>query len=353
MLSQEELVRLNQETAEEKVLSVYLNAEDTDPAERRAWRVRLNGMLKELDAGLAERPARDREAVRAAAALIEQELEGYAGLLPERGWTGFATPDRLLHAAPSPTPMPDLVRWEDGAHVTPYVRALKQSRPVVAVVADRRRARVFRYLHGELGTEEVIQSDAASDEGPTRSGWRGEAGSDAARRSEEAATQRMLREVVDAVSGPLNSGHLLVAAGTAEATAALLRTLPDRTRERAIEVSGVRADASNAELKEAVESAASTLSSRLHRALVDEVLDTTRSGGRACLGRDATERALQQSAVDTLVVSRTFARTDPDAAERLVDQAYEQSAVVEEISEADAAELDREGGIGARLRFVV
>src|SRR5690606_15327539 len=144
---------------------------------------RLNGMLKALDEGLKDAAEEERKAARAAAVRIRQALEGYDGLLPERGWVGFATVDRLVYAAPSPAPMPDLVRWEGGAHVAPYVRALKQSRPVTAVVADRRHARLLRYLHGELREEAVLWSDAALADGPatggskrasTHSGARGE-----------------------------------------------------------------------------------------------------------------------------------------------------------------------------------
>jgi hypothetical protein len=360
MPSHDEVVRLNQELAGTKVLSVYVNAEETNPAARRAWRVRLDRTLKALDERLKDAPAEERTAARAAAALLLAELERFGGLLPERGWVGFATPDRLWYAAPSPAPMPDLVRWEDGAHVSPYLRALKQSRPVTAVLADRRRARIFRYLHGELREEAEFRSEADTAVGPsagsskrasTHSGVRGESRGDAARRSEQVSSQRLLREVRDALSEPASEGHLLVIAGAPETTAALLRALPERAGERTIEAHGVPADASAAELKEAVESAASALSIRLQQALVDQVIDAARSGGRGCLGREHTERALQAGAVETLILSRAFARAEPGAAEHLVDQAFDQGAAVEEISEATAKELDREGGIGARLRF--
>ena len=360
MLSHDEVVRLNQELAGTKVLSVYLDAVERNPAARRAWRVRLDRMLKTLGEGLKDAPGEERAAAGAAAALLLRELERYDGLLPGRGWVGFATPDRLRHAAPSPVPMPDLVRWEDGAHVVPYLRAMKQSRPVTAVLADRRHARIFRYLFGELHEEAEFRSDAeaavgsfagSSKRASTHSGMRGESRGDAAKRSEQASAQRMLREVRDALAEPASEGHLLVVAGAPETTAALLRVLPERAVERTIEVAGVTADATPAELKEAVESAASALSTRLQRTLVEQVIDVTRSAGRACLGRDHTERALQAGAVETLILSRAFALAEPDVAERLVDHAFEQGAAVEEISEMAAKELDREGGIGARLRF--
>lgn len=362
MLSHEEVLRLHNDLGKRMVLSVYLNAEESDPAERRAWRVRLNGMLKEQADGWAGGSSEEGKAARSAVDLLERQLTRYPGLLPEGGWVGFATAERVWYAGPTPAPMPDLVRWEEGAHVAPYVRALKQSRPVTVVVADQRHARILDYRQGEMKEEQVLWAESvivdsssagSSKRAATRSGMRGAPRGDVAQRIGVVTTRRMLREVLDAVAEPIDRGHLLVLAGSAETTTSLLRALPERARERTIDLPGLTVDATPARLREGVEAAASTLSIRLQRALVDEILDTTRSAGRACLGLERTERALRAGAVDTLVLSRAFARAEPDLAEQLVDLTFDHGAGVEEISEAAAEELDREGGIGARLRFAV
>src|SRR5690606_12393965 len=163
----------------------YLNAEENDPAERRAWKIRLGTMLKTLEEEHADAPGDERKALQRAIERIQEELGDHAGFLPERGWLGFATPDKLEYTTFTPAPMPDLARLEGGAHVAPYIRALKQARPVTAIVPDRRHARVLRYLHGELQGEDSLWSDAALADVPsrgstkqatTRSGVRGEAG---------------------------------------------------------------------------------------------------------------------------------------------------------------------------------
>lgn len=360
MVTDDVVVRLNQELAGTKVLSVYLHAEENDPAERRAWRLRLASRLKDVEEALADAPKEEKRAFAAAVELIEEELEQYTGYLPDRGWVGFATSDRLWHASPLPAPMPDLVRWEDGAHMAPYVRALKQARPVTVVVLDRKHARFCEYVQGELTEGEVLKSNSAvvdgQPEGSSKraggsSGQRGESRTDAVQRSEEAATQRMLRDVVERTEAAAKSGHLLVVGGSSEVVSSLIRSLSDRARDRTMEIPSISADTSGAELKDAVEEAASALSLRLQRELVADVINTTRSAGRACLGHEQTERAIQAGAVDTLIFSRSFARNHPGAVEQLVDGALQQGGSVEEISEAASTELDREGGIGARLRF--
>lgn len=357
MLSHEGALRLHGELGQRRVLSVYLNGEETDPAERRAWRVRLRHGLEGARAAVPPGEAAEFEA---AVRLVEQELAGVDGLLPERGWVAFASGERLWYAGPSPAPMPDLVRWQAGMHLTPYLRALKQSRPVTLVLADQRHARVFRYLHGALEPRETLRADdalpdsasaGASKRAANRSGMRGEPRGDATQRALEAATQRMLREAAALLAAGADEDRLLMVGGSPETVSGLRRALPERARERAVELTDLRADATPAEVKAAIDAAASALSARLQKALVDQVIEATRAAGRGCLGWEPTERALRAGAVETLLVSRRLARAEPDLVEHLVDRALEQGAVVEEVGGPAAGTLDREGGIGARLRF--
>ncbi|MBX6364427.1 MAG: hypothetical protein IRZ00_11215 [Gemmatimonadetes bacterium] len=358
MLTQDEVLRLHQELGDRKVLSVYLNAEETDPAERRAWRIRLKQMVREIEARLAG-DAAELKAFQEALGRLEDELSGYAGLLPERGWVGFATPERVWFAGASAAPMPDLVRWERGMHLAPYIRALKQARPVTVILADQRMARILDYRLGMLHEAERLVAEpeprgrgaGAAKRAATTTGVRGEPRTDAARRQAAEAWRRLLREIV-ATAGRAGADGLLVVAGSADATAAIMRALPERLADRAMEVPGLTVDASGAEIRQAVDAAASELSLRLQRRLVADVLEATAAAGRACVGPEPTERALRAGAVETLVLSRGLTRVAPELVDRLVALALGQGAAVEEVAEVAAEALDREGGVGARLRYV-
>ncbi len=361
MLSQEEVLELQRELSDTFVLSVYLDAEAHDPAKRRAWRVRFDQLVRRLEERLGEASAEEQAQARAALELIQNELSAFEGHLPDSGWVGYATADRLVHGSSIPVPMPDLIAWEKGTRVSPYIRALKQSRPISIVLADQRHARILRYHYGALEEREIIQSDVAEREGAPdgsakraggRSGMRGEPRSDAARKSEETSTRRLVREVADRFSGGLEGGFLLVG-GSSEVSRQILAALPTSAGDRASELPGVHGDSSDAEIRAAVEAAASELSQRVQSAIVDEVIEASRSAGRGALGLERTERALQAGAVDTLVLTRNFARQDPGRVERLVDLALDSGATVEELGEAGGEALDREGGIGARLRYSV
>ncbi|KPJ76313.1 MAG: hypothetical protein AMS19_13225 [Gemmatimonas sp. SG8_23] len=128
MLSREQLEGLYKQLRDAQVLSVYIDGDEANPADRRAWRTTL-------DRGLAEERRRlEREAPDAVGAfesareLIEAELAQHREFMPGPAWVAFASPDGLHYADGVPVPMPDLVRWERGIRAAPYVRALKQSR---------------------------------------------------------------------------------------------------------------------------------------------------------------------------------------------------------------------------------
>ena len=87
--------------------------------------------------------------------------------LPHRGWVAFATADRLWYAQGLPAAMPDLVRWEPGIRVAPYVRALKQERPVMVALVDSRKARLFEHVDGEMRELDGLRADTFVGTSPT------------------------------------------------------------------------------------------------------------------------------------------------------------------------------------------
>lgn len=358
MLTQDQVVRLHHDIGDRRVLSVYIDAQDDDPAQKREWRVRLRHMVATL---ADNQDPEERASSEEALGRIESELSSVRGQLPRPGWVGFATPDRLLYAGPAPAPVPDLLRWDCGIHLAPYVRALKQSRVVRIVLMDQLQARIFRYRLGSLEMEATLHGEHTAQRGDfgsskrasTSSGTRGEARTDAAQRSKEASTERLIRDVIRRLVADQEDDALVVLGGNFEITAAVLRNLPDGQRVRAIEASELRVDATDVEIRSAAEAAASVLSARLHSDLVENVIDAARSDGRGCLGREHVERALQVGAVDMLVVSRPFSRHDPDAANLLIRSALDQGGSVEEVGGAAGDQLDGVGGVGARLRFPV
>lgn len=364
MLSRTKLTELYRALRDEFVLSVYVDGEATNPAERLAWRKRLDQSIAKVARGLEEAEDSDgKVAFGEALALLDQELGKVDSFIPDRGWVGFATPERMCYASAVPVPMPDLVRWERGVRVAPYVRALKQQRPVVLALVDSQHARIFRYRDGRLGEADSLEADTfmgdlsevgSAKRASTNTGRRGDTATDAARRFRLVEAERLMKRVASAVAERAGDSGFAVIGGTPEAIGHAVEMLPKSLGDRIIQQPSLRLDMSDAEVRAAAEESASTLSGQFHGRLLDEVMDLARASGRGVLGREGTEQALREQRVETLLMSRSFVRSDPDYADRCVGAAFEQQADAVELSDPASARLDGEaGGVAARLRYVL
>lgn len=363
MLTPDQLQGLYKKLREASVLSVYIDGGQTDPANRRAWFTALARGLDEEQRRLEAHMPDELPAFDAARSLIEGELERHQAFLPERGWVGFATEVELKHAEGLPVPMPDLVRWELGIRVAPYVRALKQDRVVVAALADRRKARIFTYHGGDLSEREDLIADldhgdlsesAASNRAPAQTGStgsRGETGTDAGQRALDVSASRMQARLLEVVGGLAGNDGFVVLGGTPEVVSALARQA-GRFAGRHMERTSMHLAMSEAEVKAELEEAASELTRGAQGTLLSQVVDAAKSRGKGCLGIQATKEALREGRVDSLLVTRALREREVDLADHFVGTAFEQGAAVEELSAAEAARLDEEGeGVGARLRY--
>jgi hypothetical protein len=357
MLERSQLVDLYRTNRDKPVLSVYLDAEQHDFAERRRWRVALKN-------GVSDQRQRtsDPEQLDRALAHLRDALEDPSGLgfLSGRGWVGFATPDELLYASSLPVPMPDLVRWEKGLRVAPYARALKQARPVVAVLVDSRHARVVRYRLGALKERASLEADtylgdlsdvSVQKRAHAHTGVRGKTGRDAAQNFLDVERDRLMSRVAEEVEKEVAREGLLVLGGAPRAVDALRNALAV-PEERTSRVSSLSFDLSDAEILHAVEVASSELSAAGNERLLERLFEQAESNGAACLGEKDTERALLERRVQTLVFSDQMRARQPDRVDHFHGAALEQDADVVEVALGAASELENRGeGVGALLRY--
>jgi len=361
MLTRDDLLALIREHRDSKVLSLYLNAEEHDPAKRRAWRKTKDHLVEGARARLGG-DARSRDGFERACGHLDDVLGQHESFLPERGWVGFATSAGLIHAESLPVVMPNAARWADGPSVAAYARALPHDVPVITALVDHRQAKLYRWRPGSFEEVAALQADTAfgdlsdnvnmSKRGTTHTGVRGESDTDVANRLGQVAAERLLKNVVEKIAGHTGRDGRVVVGGPPETTAATLSHLPKGLRERAIEDPTIDFYTTAAELGRATEVAAAALRAQARGRLVEQVVDLAGAGGRACLGRQATERALAEQRVEVLLVNSKLAAADPEAMERYVLAAFEQSAAIEEVDGAAGERLESAGrGIGARLRF--
>lgn len=359
MLNLDRLSELHRKLRDEPVLSVYLNTDQHDPAQRSAWRTELDNMLtglrRELEFDDGGSP--DYEAsLKQLSNLVRTE-----GFFPGKGWVAFVGPEEVHYAETVPFRPPNQSRWDRGPHLAPYLRGLRQLRNVQVVLADRRRARFFTFVEGVL--EEEVSMTAMEDVGDVSdsgvrkrasraSGVRGATAKDLARRYLDVEAGRLHDEVVKRIRDEAGNDGLVLLGGPSETVGHIRKQLGDAFESRTREFSNARLDESVTQLRERVGDATSELSRALQREILDDVLDQARANGKARIGSDETRKMLEEKRADLLLLSDSRVSDDPDTADALVGEALDQSARVELLVGEAGDRLDEAAeGYAVRLRY--
>jgi len=341
MLDHRELVALARSLRSERVLSVYLDPSVRNPASRRAWRVQLDHSLKEQRASLAGSPHDEREQFEQCVALLDERLRDVADSNGTGGWVAFITPDGVRHAERLPVPTPTLALWSTGISVAPYVRALKESRPVIVVLADARKAAIYRYFGGRLEHVETIRARATV--APTKHmgdapllgfhpGVRGTTGRDYAERALAGGTERMLLDAADRAVRLAASDGWIVLGGIPRAASHMAGPLAKQAPERVARPDSLDIHASHARITAAARESASALRNATDLRRIEEAIALGGESDLIALGPAETQRALEQESVRELYFTHRYLGDHAPEIEGAVRAALEQDALVEEVS---------------------
>lgn len=361
MLTYTELVSLSHLLRDERVLSVYIDGTAEDPASRRVWRVQLDHSLKDLRRWLEGSSHEERVVFEQCVRLLDEQLARLAGAVGAPGWVAFISDSGVHDAEPLPVPMPTLAVWSTGICMAPYIRALKQTRPVVVVVADARKAHIYRYVAGTLTPAETIHAHAVTEPpshmgDPPRSGFhggtRGATGRDAAQRTLMEGTDRMVADVARTMLALAGSDGWILIGGIPHVGAQVARAL-ERVAGRVLHLDTLDIHATDAQIAAAAQHGASLLRDNTDLRNVSEIIDRADANGTVAVGPAATRHALGQLRVRELYFTHQYVEDHLADAEEAVRAALAQGAAIEEVSRDAAHRLDAHGGMGARLRYVV
>ena len=362
MLTYPELVSLSHLLRDERVLSVYLDGSAADPASRSAWHVQLDNSLKDLRRWLEGASHDERTGFEHCVELLEAQLARFQGAVGSPGWVAFITVNGVRDAEHLPAPTPTLAVWSTGICMAPYIRALKQTRPVVVVVADARKARVYKYATGVLWPPETIHAHAVTEppshmgDAPRlgfHAGTRGTTGHDAAQHALRAGTDRMVAEVVRRSREMAGHDGWIVAGGIPEVSAQIVRAVDRFAPQRALHIESLDIHATDAQVTAAAERGASQLRDQTDLRHVLEIVEAAEDEGTVARGPAATRQALEQARVRELYLTPQYVEDQLSDAEEAVRAAIAQGAAVEEVSRDVARRLDEFGGMGARLRYAL
>lgn len=363
MLTHAQLVEFHRALEDEQVLSVYVDGSADDPAQQRAWRLRLDHELDAVRAGLGNASHSEQERLERCLALLDDELARFSGGIGAAGWAAFITSGGVREAHPLPVVVPTLARWSRGPWIGPYTHVLREARPVIVGVADSRSVDLHRYVFGRMEHVETIDSSFAKDHsishmGATRrpdsfSGKPGAAGHDVLQRETQAARDRMLSEASDRILELAGDDGWIVLGGIPAVAANLEGMLRSHAADRVIELDGIDMHDTSAQLADAARSGASSLRDATDARRLSRVENLAGAHGEGALGPDATRRALEQESVRELYLTPSYLEDHSTEAEQLVRSALDQDATIAEVCGEAARRLDDRGGAAALLRYRV
>jgi hypothetical protein len=362
MMQASELFTLARDLAHLKVLSVYIDNRVVDPAKRYAWRADLASRLRNTRKKIAD--AAERAQFDRAAAFLGESVPQPGGMWAAPGWMAFATDSRVVVIGELAGRVETLVAWEQGAVITPCLRAIKHESPVIVALVHSRAARLYRYVHGALEPLEMMQASLFESRlrrlrgARTERGGRGYPAPRSALKTEIAHDRQLTQchrfatavaRRLTLLAGP--EGCILLG-GPPQQSRFVFDALPRQLQRRAVISSELDQTASADLIVRAAKHAAREWRSRRGRQLVSRIF--VHSGQRAVAGVPALQRALYLKAVDLLLVSPRFLQLERGHAERLLHAALAQGADVEVLSGDAGTLLDSVAdGVGARLRFCV
>ena len=352
LLTSGQLADLRRTMREQWVLSVYLSHPSANPAERGMSRVQLAEAFDTLRNGIADHDGEERIAFERCVAQIGDVLTGGDGLDLSSSWVAFVTVGGIRFASEVPAPMPTLARWRRGIWVAPYMRALKQWRPITLVLVDSVSARIYRYAEGELTIR--TRFDVHISEGHTdrlgaatlphfHRGTRGATAGDLRSVARVPACGHIARRVSDHLLRT-GGGTGLILGGDEAVIHAVLRALPESIGGRALLLPGVEMHTPGDTLRDLASHGASTLRNAEDERLITELSEAVGAHGRGVAGREAVVDAVRTGRAQQVLLSLRFLDAEAQAAEEIVEAALGHAVDVEVVSGQAANRLEHDGG---------
>ncbi|MGZ7032290.1 MAG: baeRF10 domain-containing protein [Thermoanaerobaculia bacterium] len=355
-----QLSALHRSLHDQLVLSVYIDGTATDFSIQHLWRTQLDNALTDIREWLAGSRHTEREDFDKCARLLDETLAQFKHGFGAPGFVSFITRNGVVESHTLPVPVPTFAIWSTGPAVAPYMRAMKETRPVTVILADSSKAELYKYNAGKIEKLDTVRSHHVVEPpshmgGPPRQGFhtgtRGSTGRDAAQKSLLEGRDQMVDEVVKRATAASEEDGFIMVGGIKGVAKRIIANLDASVGGRALELKGLDIHASNAKIAEAVKAAASELRASFDSKRIAEIADQAAAGGLGALGPEETRLALEQASVRDLYLTHRYLEDHAAEAEDAVRSALDQHASVEEVSHEAAEDLQRVGGMAAGLRF--
>ena len=358
MIDLADIHRLISQADADKTLSLFLMVDAARLENHSAtpgWRIWLKNALRELHAEHPEDATFDALVKRAEKQLDEHRshAKGLALFLTPNGEQLFELPVPLLENAVS----------YGRASLAPLLWAIDEYERTLILVVDQEHARFISGYMGGASREGMHNNDFAAYDFPEKTqptgnnrGIRGVAG--ASNRDAFAATEgdhrrRFFQEVALQARQLMEEGNAdrLFIGGSEEAAHAVKKEMHEDVAKKVVAVLAIPQHLDDAAVVRLVGPVAVQVERQREVELVDEVINFAKSGSRGALGHAAVAACLERQQVELLVLP--WPMQDPEIRDRFPHVALQAGAKIELVSGAAAERLNAEGGVGARLFYVI
>lgn len=352
MFDVSDIQRLLSQPDADRTLSLYLTT-DAARIENHAtipgWRIWAKNALHTL-----EQQHPDDETLAALRARAEALLDEHRSA--NKALALFLTPSSE-QAIPLPVPIADSAATYGRAALAPLLWCLDEYRRTLIVLVDKERARFVSGYMGGASREGAHVNDFASydfaekTQMPHGDRVMGGSNRDAFASTEHDHRRRFYQEVAEqtrVLMGETQAQRIILG-GAEESAHAVKKELQDAVAKAVIAVVSVPNHLDDAEVVRRVLPVAVAAEREREVALVDEVVDMARSGGRGALGYAEVAACLERKQVELLLLPWPIA--DAELRDRLPREALAAGARVELVSGAAAQQILEEGGVAARLFY--
>ena len=360
MMNNRELFALERSMRDQFVLSVYLGGGAGDPGNRDLWRIELKDAFALVERRLEGAAHGERELFSRLSYAVEA-LAGEGVQVAGHGWLAFAAEDGRLITENVAVPLPTSATWQRGAHVAPYLRLLPFAEDVLTVIADRRKARLFREAGSiltELETIEPVMHAGPESRargvrlGKMHAGVRGATGADDLSRVQRAEKADLVRHVAARITEVAGPDTPVLVGGTPQVARALYEALAAALGTRAVAAPQLTHRATSAQITAASRAVAPQRLLLARPRLLDELEEAAGAHRRGVIGGREVLAALRDGTAREVLLSQAWAERYASRADEVIRAAVDGRVPLFELAGPEGDRLDARGGVGARLRFV-
>jgi hypothetical protein len=324
------------------ILSVYLAVDPTDPANQAAtpaWQIALKNGLAEIERGLDK-------ATQPAWARARDQVDAYlAGYRPAgKTLVLFADGEDLLDYH-----LP--IRLENRAHyglaqLKPFLWAIDEYKQYDVVLFGADRVRHISVYLGRATDDLAVDADQTWVRAERKSGHQ----ANYVQRQDE-LDRRFLRSIAAEIDRYVLEHHdisRIIFGGGHRLAHAARKLLHPRVADMVVGVFPLPFEGAQQEIAVATRELAEGVEREQDLALVTEVIEQARSGGRGALGHDVVGRALDLQAVRTLILPYPIPAS---ATDELMIKAVRSSSTLSFVYGEAATRLHGVGSLAAQLYY--